>query len=142
MPLQTFRYAACGGGNMALSLVLYPILYNFVLQKKVLDFGVIAFSPHIAALFIGFLITFPIGFYLSMFVVFQGSVLAKRVQLFRYLIVVLVCLLLNYLLMKLFVGIFGWYPSPSYLLNVILVTAFSYISQRKFSFKGNKQPVK
>ncbi len=73
-----------------------------------------------------------------MFVVFQGSELARRIQLFRYLLVVLGCLVLNYVLMKLFVGVFHWWSTPSYYLNVILVTTFSYFSQRHFSFKGTK----
>ena len=35
VPPQTFRYAACGGLNMALDLSLYFLLYNFVLDKRV-----------------------------------------------------------------------------------------------------------
>lgn len=139
MPLQTFRYAACGGGNMLLSMVLYPVIYNFVLRQQVVHITrTLAFTPHIASLFLAFLITFPIGFYLSMFVVFPGSELPKRTQLFRYLMVVFGCLMLNYFLMKLFVGVFHWWSTPSYYLNVLLVTAFSYFSQRHFSFKGNQ----
>ncbi|MFT4204131.1 MAG: GtrA family protein [Chitinophagaceae bacterium] len=135
LPLQTYRYAACGGGNLLLSMVLYPVVYNFVLKQQVVYIGPIAISAHIATLFLTFLITFPIGFYLSMFVVFQGSELPRRIQLFRYFLVVLVCLVLNYWLMKLFVGIFHWWSTPSYYVNVVLVTAFSYFSQRYFSFK-------
>lgn len=138
LPLQTFRYAACGGFNLGLSIVLYPLIYNFILKQSIVYLGPIVISAHIATLFITFLITFPIGFYLSMFVVFQDSELPKKIQLFRYFVVVLICLFLNYLLMKLFVGVFHWWSTPSYYINVVLVTAFSYFSQRYFSFKGNK----
>src|SRR5687768_13147255 len=82
MPLQTYHYAACGGVNTVLGLFLYFICYNYVLDKKVLDLGLVAFEPHIAALFMSFLVTFPIGFYLSMFVIFQGSYLKRKVQFF------------------------------------------------------------
>lgn len=135
MPLQTFRYAACGGGNLLLSMVLYPLIYNFVLRQQIVHIGAIAISAHIAALFLTFLITTPVGFYLSMFVVFQGSELPRQIQLFRYLVVVIGCVILNYVLMKLFVGVFHWWSTPSYYLNVVLVTAFSYFSQRHFSFR-------
>jgi putative flippase GtrA len=65
MPLQTFRYAACGGGNMALDIVLFFVFYNFVFNKQILQLGFYAFQPHTAAFLSAFCITFPIGFLLS-----------------------------------------------------------------------------
>jgi hypothetical protein len=135
MPLQTYHYAACGGGNTLLSLLIYFLSYNFILNKEVLHLGFIAFKPHIAALFIAFIITFPIGFYLSMFVVFQGSYLKRRVQFFRYFLVVLGSMTINYICLKIFVESFGWYPTPSQILTTGIVICFSYFSQRHFSFK-------
>lgn len=135
MPLQTFRYAACGGGNTLLSLVIYFISYNYILHKQVLTIGVFSFKPHIAALFFSFLSSFPIGFYLSMYVVFQGSQLRKRVQLFRYFLVAIGCILINYVFLKVFVEVLGWYATPSQVVTTVFVILFSYFSQRHFSFK-------
>jgi putative flippase GtrA len=135
MPMQTFRYAACGGGNTVLNILIYFISYNFVLKKTIVHLPFIAISPHIAAFIIAFFITFPIGYYLNMFVVFEGSYLKKRIQLFRYFLVVLICILLNYLFLKLFVESLGWYPTPSMIASTALVIVFSYFSQRNFSFK-------
>jgi putative flippase GtrA len=104
----------------------------------VLHIGSIAISSHVAAFFIAFCITFPIGFYLSMFVVFQGSYLRKRIQLVRYFAVALVCIFLNYVLLKLFVDSWGWYPTPSLMLTALIVITFSYLSQKHFSFKKEK----
>ena len=139
MPLQTFRYAACGSGNMALNLVIYAIAYNFILKKQIVYTPVMAISPHIAAYIISFFITFPIGFYLSMFVVFPESYLRKRIQLFRYFTVVIICIILNYVLLKLFVDVWKWYPTPSMFVNTVLIVTFSYFSQRHFSFKKIKE---
>jgi putative flippase GtrA len=141
MPLQMYRYAACGGGNTALNIFIYFITYNFILQKQVLDLGMIAFKPHIAAFLIAFCITFPIGFYLSMYVVFQGSFLKRRVQLFRYFVVAMVCIVLNYVLLKLFVEQLGWYPTPSMIITTGVVVLFSYLSQRHYSFKSRQKVV-
>jgi putative flippase GtrA len=138
MPLQTYHYAACGGGNTALSLLIYFLSYNFLLNKQVLHLGFLAFKPHIAALFIAFLITFPIGFYLSMYVVFQGSPLKRRTQLFRYFLVVMGSMTINYFCLKIFVESFGWYPTPSQILTTVIVICFSYFSQRHFSFKVHR----
>lgn len=139
MPLQMYRYAACGGGNTALNILIYFITYNFILQKQVLQLGFIAFTPHIAAFLIAFCFTFPIGFYLSMYVVFHGSFLKRRVQLFRYFLVAMVCIVLNYVLLKLFVEGLGWYPTPSMVITTGIVVLFSYLSQRHFSFKKDEQ---
>lgn len=141
MPLQVYRYAACGGGNTAFNIFLYFIIYNFILQKQVLNLGFIAFTPHIAAFLIAFCITFPIGFYLSMYVVFHGSFLRRRIQLFRYFVVAMACIVLNYVLLKVFVEQFHWYPTPSMVITTGIVVLFSYLSQRHFSFKSQPKVV-
>lgn len=139
MPLQTYHYAACGGVNTFLSLFIYFISYNYFLKKKILYLGFIAFQPHIAALFISFLFTFPVGFYLSMYVTFHGSYLKRRVQLFRYFIVIIGCVTINYIFLKILVEYFGWYPTPSQIVTTVFVILFNYFSQRHFSFKSEKQ---
>ena len=139
MPYQTFQYAACGGGNTALNIFLYFICYNFALEKQNLQVGTVTISPHIGAFILAFLVTFPIGFYLNMFVVFKGSELKKRIQLFRYFLVVIACILFNYLLISLLVEQLNWYPTPSMIVATLLITVFSYFSQQRFSFKQTKE---
>jgi putative flippase GtrA len=140
MPIQTYHYAACGGGNTLFNIFLYHIFYNFVLQKQVLHLEFIAFKPHIAAFLMAFIITFPIGFYLSMYVVFQGSYLRRRVQFVRYFMVAMFCVALNYLLLKFFIEGLGWHDHPtlSLIATAVIVVLFSYVSQKKFSFRIDK----
>jgi putative flippase GtrA len=135
MPLQTFRYAACGGGNTMLDIFMFYISYNFILQKQVVHFGIIAISPHIMAFIIAFLISFPTGFLLMRYVVFPDSTLRGRIQLFRYFLLVLVCVLLNYIFIKLFVEQFNIYPTISKMLTTIIVVTFSYLTQKHYTFK-------
>jgi len=139
MPLQTYHYAACGGVNTLLTLSVYFISYNYILHKQVLDLGFIAFKPHIAALFMSFLVSLPVGFYLSMFVIFQGSYLRRRIQFFRYFVVIVVCMLIDYIGLKIQVEVFGWYPTLAKLLNTIIVILFNYFSQHHFSFRVRKE---
>lgn len=142
MPLQTYHYAACGGSNTLLGLLVYYVSYNFILAKQNVLLGPFTITPHIMALFISTAVTLPIGFYLSMYVVFKGSYLRRRVQFFRYFLVALGCLLLNYVLLKLFVEVWHWYPTIAQLVNTIVVVAFSYVSQRHFSFRVQpKSPI-
>src|SRR5436190_23918008 len=88
IPLQTFRYAACGGGNTMLDILVYFISYNFILHKEVFHLGIylfgneLAVQPHIMAIIMAFIISFPTGFFLMRTVVFHDSNLRGRVQLF------------------------------------------------------------
>ncbi len=135
MNLQTFRYAACGGANTALDILLFFISYNFIFKKEMLNLSFISISPHIAAFLLAFCITFPLGFYLMKFVVFNESSLRGRIQLIRYLLLVLTCLGLNYFFLKLFVEYLHIFPTPSKMLTTVIVIGFSYLTQKHFTFK-------
>lgn len=135
MPLQTFRYAACGGGNTVLDILLYIVSYNYILQKQVIHLPGFSISPHIGAFLISFLISFPTGFLLNRFIVFTGSTLRGRVQLYRYALLVVVCLSLNYIFIKLFVEQLHIWPSIAKILTTVIVVSFSYLTQKHFTFK-------
>lgn len=131
----TFRYLACGGTNTMLDILIYFVSYNFILMKNPVPVGSITIAPHIAAFIISFSFSFPVGFTLAKYVVFQESNLKGRVQLFRYALLVAMCIVLNYVFLKLFVETCGWYATPSKILTTLIVAVFSYISQRNFTFK-------
>jgi putative flippase GtrA len=85
-----------------------------------------------------FPITFLTGFLLAKYVTFTSSVLCGKVQLFRYGLTVLGAIFLNYICLKFFVEYARFYALTSKILTTIIVVAFSYISQRYFSFKTGK----
>ena len=138
MPIQTFRYAACGGMNTVLGLVVYFIGYYFIFHQQVFDLGFFAFEPHVAALFLSFCVSFSVGFLLNKYVVFTGSNLKGRIQLFRYFISFSVNLVVNYLLLKLFVEVWLWEVFFSQLLTTAIIITISYLSQKHFSFRIKK----
>jgi len=135
LPRETFVYAVCGGGNTVLDIFLYFIFYNFVLDKQMVELGLVTISPHIAAFMLSFCITFPLGFLLAKYITFTQSDLRGRVQLFRYGVTVGMCILFNYAFLKLFVEVFGWYPTASKVVTTILVAIYSYLSQKHYTFK-------
>jgi putative flippase GtrA len=135
MPLQTFRYLACGSGNTAMDILLYYISYHFILNEKPVHFSFLTISPHIAALFMAMTVTFPTGFLLSKYIVFSESNLKGRIQLVRYFMLVGICICLNYGFMKLFVEYLLIYPTIAKILTTIFVVGFSYLTQKKFTFK-------
>ena len=140
MPLNTFRYAACGGANVVLDISLFFILYNFVFKKQIVQLGFIAFQPHIAAFLFSFLITFPIGFLMSKYIVWTDSNIRGHVQLFRYFVIVMINLLLNYFFIKLFVEYFHVYPTIAKMITTVIVIIFSYLSQKHYTFKVTPCP--
>lgn len=134
MPLKTFRYAACGGGNLVLDLILYFIVFNFVINQENLELGFVVLSPHIASLFIVFPITFLTGFALNKYITFEESNLKGKIQIVRYFIVSMGAIIISYLLMKLFVDLIGLPAFPSRILTTVISVVYSYILQNKFTF--------
>ncbi len=137
-PLQTFRYGACGGANTVLDISLFTISYNLILKKQNLALGFVTLSPHIASLFMALSISLPIGFYLNRYVVFPQSGLRRRSQLIRYVLVTFICIVLNFIFLKIFVDYLGWYPTPSKIATTVLVIFFSYFSQTFYFFKAKE----
>jgi putative flippase GtrA len=137
MPLQTFRYAACGGSNMALGFLTYIIVYHLV-HKHVVDIGIYSFEPYSFALFISGCQTFLIGFFLNKYVVFIQSNLKGRIQLFRYLLSFLFNFCLNYVLLKGLIVYLKMNAVVAQMLVTIIIVAISYLTQRHFTFRVKK----
>ncbi len=135
MSQQTFRYVASGGGNVSFGFFIYFISFKYLFHERDFHFVFYAFKSHVAALFISFFVTFPIGFFMSKYVVFSDSDLKGRVQLFRYFMICLFNLVLNYLFLKIFVEVLHIYPVLAQVFTVAIVVVFSYLAQRNFSFK-------
>lgn len=138
MPLQTFRYAACGGGNAAFGLITYFIGYQYIFDGTVFDLGFYAFKPHTAAVLLSSVITFFIGFVLNRYIVFVESNLRGRIQLFRYFLSFAFNLLVNVALLKLLVEVLHFHPMLSQVITIVIVIGISYLTQRHFTFRVNK----
>jgi putative flippase GtrA len=140
MPFQTFRYIACGGGNTLLDFTLFSVTNYIIFKEQLVHLPFITMTSHIAAVLVAFAVSFPTGFLLNKYIVFSDSNLRGRVQLVRYVILVACCLLLNYVCMKLFVDICGLDAMIGKVLTIIIVVSFSYITQKKFTFKVKVEP--
>lgn len=146
LPRELFRYAACGGANMVLDWVLYFVMYNFVIGHELVYItlpsimgGVkdrlICITPHIATLCIVFPITLLTGFWLNKYVTFTQSTLRGSRQLLRYILIVAVNLLVNYVGLKFLVETCYWYPTPSKIFITLITIVVSFIGQKYYSFR-------
>ena len=138
MPLQTFRYAACGGTNTLLDIFLFNKFQHSFEKVGVIHIASFAMKPHVAALVAAFCITFPIGFFYSRYVVFTESNVRGRVQLIRYFSLVMACMALNYMFLKFFVEQLNIEPTLSKIFTSVIVVIFSYLSQKHFTFRVKK----
>lgn len=142
LPLRTYRYLACGGSVTLLGLFVYFISYNFLLRPGMyVQLGPFTLTRYIAAYVISFCVSFPTGFFLSKFVVFPDSYLKGKVQLFRYGTLQALNILLNWVLLHLFAGYFGFWATPSQALTSAILAVLSYFFQRYISFRGDKNAV-
>ena len=140
VPQQLFRYAACGSGNMVLDRVLYFVVYNFVVGHELVYITLpvvseICLTPHNMSLLIVFPITLLTGFWLNKYVTFTQSSLRGYKQLWRYILIVAVNLLVNYFGLKLLVEVCGIYPTPSKMIITIITVIISFFGQKYFSFR-------
>lgn len=139
IPEQLFRYAICGGGNMVLDWVLYFLIYNYGVGHDLQYFSLCGFelciTPHILTLCIVFPITLLTGFWLNKYVTFIQSSLRGWKQLWRYILIVCINLLVNYFGLKLCVELLGWYPTPSKMFITCITVTISFIGQKYYSFR-------
>jgi putative flippase GtrA len=135
MPLQTFRYAACGGGNTLLGLVFFFILYHYVFTEDVVNIGFMVFKSHKAALIFSSSVTFIIGFFLNKFVVFTDSSIKGHVQLFRYFLSFFGNLCIAAFLQTVFVEMLKINADVSQIMIVAIIVTISYFTQKYFTFK-------
>lgn len=138
IPESLFRYIFCGSANVLFDWFLFFVFYNFVFQKQLVHLAMMTFTPYIAAFLCTFPITFVSGFLLSKYISFDGSLIRGRVQLMRYFFVVGGCILINYFGLKLLVGYWNLYPTPSKMIVTLFTTLFSYVMQSKFTFRHSE----
>lgn len=142
IPKETYYYAACGGGNLVLGWILFFVFYQFVFLKETLHFDInwlynrhVAISAYTLSSFTTFCFSFTIGFLLNRYVVFTKSELKANTQLFRYGLSALISYSLSWLLLKLFIETFSIFPSIANIMASCIIVVWSYIMQRKFTFK-------
>ncbi|MFN5335554.1 MAG: GtrA family protein [Bacteroidota bacterium] len=139
-PLQTFRYAACGGGNTLLDIMIFYGCHEYLFKREMVDLNFVTLTPHIAAFLLGLSVTFPIGFFLSRYVVFENTEGRKREQLPKYMMVVIGAILLNYFFLKVFIETLSLSAIIAKLFTTAIVVAFSYYAQKYFTFKSQTDP--
>ena len=135
LPYEIFTYGFLGGFNMLFDTFLYFVFYNYIFQKQNVDLIFYVIKAHNAAVIAVFPITFTTGFLLAKYITFSGSYLKGKVQLFRYLLSVAGSIVLTLVLVDVFVDVFCWWATISKIISTIIVTVYSFLIQRHYTFK-------
>ena len=136
---QTYYYAACGGGNLVLSWILFFVFFQYLFAKRIFQFDLgslhYIISAYTLSSMLCFVTAFLIGFLLNKFVVFTESSLNTGSQFLRYSMSAVLTWIGNYLLLKTFIEGFGLYPSIANVLSSAAMVVVAYLIQRNFTFK-------
>jgi len=135
MPLQLYRYAACGGINVFWDMFTFFVCYNLIFKGTTFQMVGFIIKPHTAAYLLSFCFTFPLGFFLSKNLVWIESNLPGKVQLFRYFLMVLSNVFINIICLKLFIEVFNFNAVVAKIFTTSIVICFSYTNQKYFTFK-------
>jgi len=119
----------------ALDVIMFYICYNLILCRQPVHIGGWTILSHTAALWMPFPVSFTLSFLLSRFVVFSDTNLKKTTSLFRYILLVVACIILNTVLLKFFVELVHLDATVSKILCTIFIAGFSYVTQRYFTFR-------
>lgn len=133
--VQTFRYLVCGGSNALLNLCVFYLSYHYIFADFAIQLFGFKVNRYIASYLVALSISFPVGFCLNKFVVFQSSNLMGRTQLIRYGSLAITNIFLDYSLLHLLVGYFEFWATPSQAFIIVLLSLISYFYQTYFSFK-------
>lgn len=136
---QTFRYAVCGGSNALLNLLIFSLSYNLIFHTDIIYILGLPITRYIASYIVALSVSFPIGFCLNKYVVFQQSNLQGKTQLMRYGALTFSTIFLDYLLLHLLIGYFKLWATGSQAFIIIILSLISYLVQTHYSFKTVKK---
>ncbi len=136
--LHNFRYLTTGGTTFMLSLVVYYISFYYIFKTEEIDIYHFTIKRGIAAYIIDFTIVIPFSFLMNRYVVFTHSEIRGRVQLFRFLNLQFINILLNIFLYKFLADVLSVYPTIARFFVGVLIAGFSYLYQHYFTFGVKK----
>jgi len=137
---KVFRYFISAGIATWVDITVYFLAYNYIYQKADIDlFGVLTVSAPTASLCLSYTMGLLTNFLITKFLVFKDSDLETYKQLFRYLMVAMLVLMLNYFLMNFLIKQLEWFPTIARAISALTIGIVSFSIHKAFSFKVKKK---
>jgi len=137
---KIFKYFISAGVATWVDITVYFLAYNYLYKKLDFDlFGMYVVSAPSASLLLSYTIGLLTNFTITKMLVFKESELATYKQLFRYVIVAIFVLILNYIAMRFLIRQLDWFPTVSRAVSAISIGLLSFVIHKSFSFKMNSK---
>ena len=137
---KVFRYFISAGVATLVDISVYFIAFNYIYQKEDIHlFKSFIVTAPTAALMLSYTAGLITNFLITKFLVFHESDLEAHKQLFRYILVAMVVLCLNYVLMRYLIRSLEWYPTLARSFSAFSIGMLSFIIHKTFSFRVSKE---
>lgn len=137
---KVVRYLLSAGVATLVDISVYFIAFNYIYHKQdILLFDSFLVTAPTAALLLSYTAGLITNFLITKFLVFHESDLETYKQLFRYILVALAILALNYALMRFLIRSLEWYPTIARAFSAISIGVLSFIIHKTFSFRVSKE---
>lgn len=136
---KLFRYFISAGLATWVDITVYFLAYNYLYQKSdIAVFGIYTISAATASLLLSYTMGLLTNFLITRYLVFSESELEFHKQLFRYVLVALLVLALNWLLMRFLIRTMDWWPTLARACSALGIGMLSFVIHKTFSFRMGK----
>jgi putative flippase GtrA len=133
---KVIRYFFSAGTATVVDVATYFVTYNYIFQKRNIPiFDPFVLTAPIASLIVSYSCGLLTNFFITRTLVFSESDLRGRYQLFRFIQVAFMVLMLNYFFMKFLIHILNWYPTLSRVVSALSIGVISYLFHKHYSFR-------
>lgn len=137
---KLFRYFISAGLATWVDITVYFLSFNYLYQKSDISiFNLYTVSAATASLFLSYTMGLLTNFMITRYLVFNDSELEFHKQLFRYVLVAVLVLAMNWLLMRLLIRGFDWWPTLARATSALAIGMLSFVIHKTFSFRTNKR---
>lgn len=132
---KAIRFFLSAGVATLVDVLIYFTVISYLLNYQRINFGWYSASAHNFSLCISYSCGVIINFLLTKYAVFTESNIRGRKQFRRFALIAFLGFFANYGLLRLFVEIFDFYPTPSRIASALSLGIASYYVHKLFTFK-------
>jgi putative flippase GtrA len=134
--LKVVRYFFSAASATIVDVMVYFYAFNYIYQKQNIHvFNFYTFSAPTASLILSYTCGLITNFFLTKNLVFKDSDLKSYHQFFRFVLVALGVLVLNYGLMNILIKNWHWYPTLARAVSAVSIGVLSFVIHKTFSFR-------
>jgi len=136
LELKVVRYFFSGVTATLVDISVYFISFNFLFKKMDIPvYSHYVLTAPTASLMLSFSCGLVTSFLLTKYFVFTESDLKGHHQFLRFILVAFMVLVLNYIMMRILIRNFHWFPTIARAFSSVSIAAVSFFTHRFFTFK-------